>query len=98
MIIAVHYQFHDYEPRSQFWDLTKLASDPSEVAGSHFESEVRMALSAAARSGKTYVYMDGNIFQDQWGLLADENPICQVFPPVVVDGIVHLKVNFEDGE
>jgi hypothetical protein len=98
MIVAVHYQFHDYEPRSQFWDIGKLAPVANEVKGTLFESEVRMALASAVGDGRTYVFLDGNRYLDQWGILADENPACQVHPPVVVEGIVHLKVNFEDGE
>jgi hypothetical protein len=57
MIVAVTYQFHDYEPKSLIIDTSKLNVNHL------FEKDFKEAL----ENNKSCVVMDGEKYQDNWG-------------------------------
>ncbi len=85
MIVATLIKFHDHEERVKLVDTTLL--DP----GSPYEAAVRAGLEGPDE----WVSLDGNMFNDSWGMGGQYLDGAAVQPPVVVEACRCLQVYFE---
>ena len=81
MIVAVNYQFHDYENDLIVIDTNKLNIDDD------FEKDLKKAL----ESKKKYIQLDGLKYEDpEWNIKAAVKKF-----PITIDAMKHIDVSFD---